>query len=127
MTEETLSTCVSLINQYHSMKPKACFPEWSALYDYETHTLMFLYLSSGTDRAQHMLPFDNSTETNVTQNVMLSHRVKAVRGNLAELKDCRQGSKTDLGSTLGWSVFPSSVQYGENEVTLLLNYNSLIN
>lgn len=98
---------------------KACFPEWSSLY--ETHTLMFLYLSNGTDGAQHMLPFDNSTETNVTQNVMLSHKVKAVRGNLAEVKDCRQGFKTDLGPTLGWSVFPSSVQDGENEVTLLLN------
>jgi len=79
---------------------------------------MFRYLSSGTDRAHSI------TETNVTQNVMLSHKVKAVRGNL-NLKTADKGSKTDLGSTLGWSGFPSSVQNGE--VTLLLNYNSLIN
>lgn len=59
---------------------------------------------------------------------MLSHKLKEVRGNLAEPKeDSPRGSETDLGPTLGWSVFPSSVQYGENEVTLMLNYNSLIN
>lgn len=125
MTEETLSTCVTLISAIAwSRRPPFLSGELST-----RHTLWcsFICRAGQTEPSTCCHPITH-WNTNVTQNVMLSHKVKAVRGNLAEVKeDCRQGSKTDLGPTLGWSVFPSSVQYGENEVTLLLNYNSLIN